>query len=121
MSSVPEIAEYDQAVATEVRGEAARRQVTQLVIARALGLSQVAVSRRMNGHTPFEVGELVAVARGLGCEVTALLPPQQRDSYVTRQYVQNGNVLQLPPNTRRTVERAHPAPVVQLHTARRAA
>ena len=102
-------------MATEIRGQAARRQVKQRAIASALGLSEMAVSRRMNGHTPFEVGELVTVARVLGCEVTALLPlPEQRSSSVTRQYLRTGTVLQLPPNTIEAVEREHLAPVIDL-------
>jgi len=60
-----------QAVAGEVRAEAARRRVSQRAIAVALGVSQTAVSRRLNGEIPFDVDELGKVAELLG------VPPAQ--------------------------------------------
>jgi len=58
-----------------VRARAARNMVTQTELAEALGVSQVAVSRRLRGVVPFDVAELAAVAVLLGCEITELLPP----------------------------------------------
>lgn len=48
--------------------------VNQRELADALGVSQMNVSRRLRGETPFDVDELAAVARLLGVEVVDLLP-----------------------------------------------
>lgn len=44
----------------------ARCRIPQVKVAEALGISQVAVSRRLNGRVPFSVPELDTVARLLG-------------------------------------------------------
>ena len=48
---------YDSAVAEEVRAMRARRKVTSKAIAERLGITEMALSRRMNGATPFAIGE----------------------------------------------------------------
>lgn len=57
-----------------VRAEMARRGVSQVKLAAALGLSQPSVSARLRGITPFDVDELHAVAAFLGVPLSALLP-----------------------------------------------
>lgn len=68
------ITDYRAAVAAEVRAELARQQVHQSTVARALGLSEMAVSRRTTGKTSFSVEELATVAAVLGVDVRDLLP-----------------------------------------------
>lgn len=59
--------------ADNVRAEMARQRLPQIALAKHLGLSQAAVSRRLNGQTPFDVNELVAVAALLDVPAAALL------------------------------------------------
>jgi transcriptional regulator with XRE-family HTH domain len=61
-------------VAEEVRAMKARRKVTSKAIAERLGITEMALSRRMNGPTPFSIGELQLLARLFKCELTDLLP-----------------------------------------------
>jgi transcriptional regulator with XRE-family HTH domain len=56
-------------VAAKVRGVAAERRITQAQIASLLGVSPMAMSRRMSGTTPFAPEELIAIARHLGVAV----------------------------------------------------
>jgi DNA-binding Xre family transcriptional regulator len=74
---------YAERVAAKVRGVAAERRVTGVMLARALGISPMAMSRRMTGHHALDVDELDAVARALGVTVQDLLPAAMQ---VTRQY-----------------------------------
>ena len=57
-----------------VRAEMARAGVTQAALAKALGLSQAAISARLLGKTPFDINELTTIAEHLGVEVSVLLP-----------------------------------------------
>lgn len=59
--------------AANVRAEMARKQVRQVRLAERLGISQAAVSRRLNGTKDFTVGELHTVADLLGVPVADLL------------------------------------------------
>lgn len=59
--------------AENIRAEMARQKVPQITLAAHLGISQAAVSRRLNGQTPFVVDELVAVAFLLGVSASYLL------------------------------------------------
>lgn len=59
-----------------VRAEMARRGVTQMVLARKIGLSQPAVSARLKGKTPFNINELCLIASVLNVPLTALLPTE---------------------------------------------
>ena len=65
---------YSEQVAAEVRAEAARNRVTQQRLASVLGIDKGSMSRRMNGHQPFTVDELAAVADELHVPVQRLLP-----------------------------------------------
>ena len=53
---------------------AARRMIKNAVIARKMGMSEIGVSRRMRGETPWTIRELVQVASLLDCTVDQLLP-----------------------------------------------
>ena len=50
-------------VASRVRGLAAERRSTQQQLAAALNISEMAISRRINGRTPFTPEELITLAR----------------------------------------------------------
>lgn len=56
----------------------ARCRIPQIKVAEALGISQVAVSRRLNGHVPFTVTELDVVAGLLGVTAALLVSPPVR-------------------------------------------
>lgn len=51
----------------------ARRGVTQMTVARQLGLSQAAVSHRLRGSTPVNVNELTALAQYFDVPAATLL------------------------------------------------
>ena len=57
-----------------VRAEMARRGVTQMALARKIGLSQPAVSARLKGKTPFDINELCLIASVLNVPLTTILP-----------------------------------------------
>jgi transcriptional regulator with XRE-family HTH domain len=61
-------------IAGNIRAEMARAGVSQTDIARAIGLPQAAVSRRVRGITPWLAGEVVIVASQLGVSTTSLVP-----------------------------------------------
>ena len=63
-------------VAAEVRAELARRKIPQSGLVSVLGMSEVSVSRRLRGETPFDINELVAVAEFLGVPVARFLPSE---------------------------------------------
>jgi transcriptional regulator with XRE-family HTH domain len=65
---------YAVRVAAKVRGAAAEQQVTNVRLAKALGLSENSMSRRMTGKQEFGIGELAAVAAVLDVPVDRLLP-----------------------------------------------
>lgn len=52
----------------------ARKKLTQQELARALGVVQQTVSRRLTGEVPFDVAELSQVAQILEVPVTKFLP-----------------------------------------------
>lgn len=60
-------------VGANVRAELARRSLSQSDLAAHLGLSQAAISRRLSGHTAFDVNELASVAAWLGVSASSLL------------------------------------------------
>lgn len=64
----------DGGVASSVRAELARRQTQQAQIAELLGLSEAAVSRRVNGFVPFRADEVRKIADFLDVPLTSLLP-----------------------------------------------
>ncbi len=58
-------------VADKVRGIAVEKRVRQADLAVALGVSRMAVVRRLNGSVPFTDRELSALARRLDVKVGA--------------------------------------------------
>lgn len=60
-------------IADNVRAEMARHQHTQTTLAKILNRSQSSLSRRLTGHTPFDVVELHEIARALHVNVCDLL------------------------------------------------
>lgn len=62
-----------EAVAAEVRALMGRHRVSQTGLASVLGMSQSAMSRRLNGEQPFDLDELVKVARYFGVTLAGLL------------------------------------------------
>lgn len=59
-------------IGSRVRGLMAEKRVTQEQVGASLGLSQVAISRRLSGRVPFDVNELKAVSVLLGEPMSAL-------------------------------------------------
>lgn len=70
----PDGVTWTEAVAGEVRAALARQRVAQGVVAEALGVSQAAVSRRMNGHIPFDVAQLGVIAELAQVRISDLIP-----------------------------------------------
>lgn len=63
-----------EATGANVRAEMARRKVSQTAVAAHLGLSQTAISHRLNGRVAFNINELHSIAELLGVPLTDLLP-----------------------------------------------
>lgn len=62
-----------QRVAANLRAELARRHLTQRDLAKALGVTQQAISQRMLGRIAFDVNQLGAAAEFLGITPEQLL------------------------------------------------
>lgn len=60
-------------VAANVRAEMARQRKTQSALATALGRSQMFLSRRLGGQTPFDLDELDRIAAILDIPIERLL------------------------------------------------
>jgi transcriptional regulator with XRE-family HTH domain len=61
-----------QRIASNVRAEVTRRNLTGQQVAVALGLTQPATSRRMRGHVEFSGSELARLAEFLEVPVSTL-------------------------------------------------
>lgn len=72
MRAVTEPIPASVTVAAEVRAILAYRRIPQAALADVLGMSQVAVSRRLRGETLFDVDEVAKVAAFLGVSVADL-------------------------------------------------
>lgn len=70
-------------VASNIRAEMARRRVSQREVAERLGVSQQSLSYRLTGRTPFDVGELAAIADVLGVTAASLLGEPETASAVS--------------------------------------
>lgn len=62
------------AVGANIRAEMARRGVAQMTLAAAVGVSQSGLSKRLRGHTPLGVDELLRIAAFLDVPVNDLIP-----------------------------------------------
>lgn len=60
-------------IVSTVKAEMARRGLTQRAVAKALGISEPAVSERFNGKTRLTVDELVSIAGILDVAVSVLV------------------------------------------------
>ena len=65
--------EPHHAVADNLAAEMARKRVSGRSAAKALGLTQAYVARRVSGDTPLDVNDLMAFARLLGIDPAVLL------------------------------------------------
>ena len=61
-------------VGANIRAEMARRGVAQMTLAAAVGVSQSGLSKRLRGHTPLDVNELLRIAAFLDVPVNDLIP-----------------------------------------------
>lgn len=77
-----------QAIALEIDVLLTRRRMTALDLARKVGMSQSAMSRRMVGDQPFDTDELERIADVLEVDPHDLLPPRRRGEppLTTRSY-----------------------------------
>lgn len=67
-----------QRSAAEVRAALAREQITRSAVAKHLGHSRAAMTRRLSGEIPLNVNELAALAVLLDVPVSTFLPdPEQ--------------------------------------------
>lgn len=64
----------DEQIGELVHAEMWRQRVPQVHLARALGITQTAVSRKIRGDRPWSAREVMAAARLLKVPTTALLP-----------------------------------------------
>ena len=71
--SVTEALIVSASVGANTRAELARRKIPQARIAARLGISQQAISERLNGKTRITVDELVAIADEIGVDADVLL------------------------------------------------
>lgn len=62
-----------QAVAANVKALMATREVTQVQLALAMGISQSAVSKRLRGTVPFDIEDLDRLSAVFGVRVTDLV------------------------------------------------
>jgi len=65
---------HSQRVASAVRAEMARSQVSRAAVAEVLGVHVQSVARRLTGEVPFRVTELYAIAPLLNVDAADLLP-----------------------------------------------
>lgn len=75
------------AVAAEVRATAARYRYNQTRVARVLGCSQAAVSRKYLAQVPFDVDELERLAREWNVPITAFFPRPADSQATTEGYL----------------------------------
>jgi transcriptional regulator with XRE-family HTH domain len=65
---------YREAVAGEVRSLMGRHRVSQTRLAAALGMSQSALSRRLNGELPFDLDDVLKMADHFHVPLSAFVP-----------------------------------------------
>lgn len=66
---------YNEHVSAEIRAEMARQRLSQKEMARRLGWSRAALSRRLTGGTGWSINEADKVAELLGVELRMLVGP----------------------------------------------
>lgn len=96
---------YREAVASEVRALMGRHRTSQTKLAKVLGVSQSALSRRLTGDLAFDTDDIFALARYFDVRLSALLPEPAEVAKVEDRAT--GLLLRLP--ARRPLESAVPA------------
>lgn len=76
MHVLPDVERDDVVIGEAVHAAMWRAHVTQTQLARALGIDQAAVSRRLRGRTAWKVSEIRLTAALVGVRVAELLPPE---------------------------------------------
>lgn len=61
-------------VAAEVRAQLARQRMSASALAKALGKSEMYISRRLRGEMPLDLDDLERIASALEVDFAALLP-----------------------------------------------
>lgn len=98
--------------AAEVRAELARQRKTSQALAKALGISPQAMSRRTTGDLPFDLDELEAAAAFLDVPITQLLG--RREGLVPSDGKVASRVLTPVPSPRRVTLQPHsPRPLLR--------
>lgn len=70
------------AVAGEIRAEIARRGLSQMVVAKAWGISQPAASAKLNGKSEMTGDDMDLAARALGYDPFEFIERAQRNAQV---------------------------------------
>lgn len=65
-------------LAAEVRAQMGRKRVTARALARSIGISDGALSERLNGARPFNTDQLVRIAEVLDMDLLALFEAAER-------------------------------------------
>ena len=86
MSITPVDRRLRATVAEEIRVLLARRRMSGVQLAEAIGRSQAYVSRRLNGATAFDVDDLERIAEALGVTVLDLIPRSAGQGDVSQRY-----------------------------------
>lgn len=69
---------------TAIKVELARKNMRMFQLADLLGLSRVSLSKKMNGHTEFTVGELYNLADTFGMSASELLSNAENEKEKAR-------------------------------------
>lgn len=65
---------FGNRVAAEVRAEMARKRFSQVRLSKETGIPESTLKRRLSGQYPFDVEELVDIARALGVSPHSFIP-----------------------------------------------
>lgn len=106
-----------ETILANLRGEFARRGLSESAAAAVCGMSQTALSRRLNDVAPLTVAELLNFCNRLDvplADLTRPVPTQRVGAPVTGEYQSGLTVLQFPQRHRETVEYDRLAPVIRL-------
>lgn len=71
-------ASLNASTAREVRAEMSRQGISQVELAKAIGIAQNSISRRLTGKVPFSLPEIESIAQVLDVPVDQLLPAIRR-------------------------------------------
>lgn len=80
----------DAIIAGEVRAELARRQISQVDLAKTIGVTRAYLKRRLAGQTAWSANDLAAIAHAIGVTIASLVGPvdarldQSRDEQPSR-------------------------------------